>query len=219
MLQEPDFIYYTSPWDWRSLVFPLFAAGVLVVVVWRRHAVILRKGKSQYYILVSACAVVCAAALGFAAWLFMRPERIRFAIHRDFVSCSSWSGADRIMRVPWHYITGIDREPSGRYMDVVLRFSFDRHYLGEVPWTDHVRTHGWVNCQVSWLTDDPRRPDFPTDTYLIHDQAVRAWRAVRNNPFDRRSYQELMQMKWENPERQRALEQRLTEDKWRQPQR
>jgi hypothetical protein len=192
-MSEPDIVYFSSPWSFSTIGAFLFLLVCLVVVLVRRSALVVRKGAVYYYVSLSFALGLFALICWNAISLFGDDGRWRAVIHREYFSCSSWSDGKLAMRVPWHHFTKVTRERTGKWeLDVVLQFSLHPSYIGQVPWTDWVKSHGWVNCGISGVTDDPHRFDFATDTDEIFEKVWSAWIARFDSPSTRPTYKELM---------------------------
>jgi hypothetical protein len=170
------FTYYWSPWDpFLIACFAVFLVFVLVATYRRMW----RENKAKY-------GLVLVAGLGFfSAGLWLITGRAaqshgpRLVIHPDYLACGSWTHK----QVPWRAFSRIELVLSQKwyaifFMQHDLLFHLDPRYLSEVQWTDWVRSHQRVRCDINGLTENPRRLSFPAETADIYAQVETAWRTA-----------------------------------------
>lgn len=174
-MRDAAYVYYLSPFDYLlSCILAVIALFVFLTLFQRKRLY----DKSPATLVIAVVGgltffIICLLLLLSRA---VNPQR-QLVIDRDYTTCRSWSHRQR---VPWRYVAGISLAQAGRYGEnIVLRFELAAAYIDQVNWTDWVKSNGWVNCQVSGVTDNPRRLALPFDTHEIYNQVVEAWRAGR----------------------------------------
>ncbi|MCX7308779.1 MAG: hypothetical protein NTZ72_12900 [Afipia sp.] len=139
-------VYFLSPLSVVLVILlAVFIGGGFVSWI-KRKDIIAQGGKLRL-----AVAFICSfLMIATAGWLIidrLSAPRPQLVIHPDYVACVSWTDDKRnYMRIPWHYISNVSRRYAP-YFDINIQFDLVRNYLHDAPWTDHVRSNGWVNCR------------------------------------------------------------------------
>jgi hypothetical protein len=195
-MTDADVIYFWSPWSLPLILGVVFFLGVFLMALYRRRE-LQQKSETRWVFALFGGLGFVAVGLALMISRATQSSGPRLVIHRDYLACGSWTHDKRKMRVPWYSFVHIGRQRRGRlFLEVVLHFDLDPRYAREVPWTDWVQSNGWVNCEISGLTDNPRRIGFATDTSEIQAKVEAAWRAALNRhasaPRPPVSYHDLM---------------------------
>jgi hypothetical protein len=190
-------VYYASPWNPFLILGLVFAVvGFIVFCGLFLLAIYFRSKKltpvSAFYCLVLIAILAVISIFELKLILSLPDKGPYLVIHPDYIACGSWSDNGRYMRVPWRSFTGIERSSSWTRMRTVLVFHLNTTHIPDAPWNDWVASRGVVNCNVSWLTNDPHSYQLWADT----QDMLRLATATRRSAILRapaKSYQELMQ--------------------------
>jgi hypothetical protein len=171
--------YYASPWDLtQNAVMGIFLLSSIAFCLALCFAVYLRIRRktltfgTAFFAVAHIVIIAGFNGVGIYAFYFAPNKNPHLVLAPDYVACGPW-------RASWRSFDDITLG-HGLYFRPTLTFLLNRASARQSDWDPWVWNHGWVNCQISALTDDPQRIQFATSADTIYAQVTAAWRDARS---------------------------------------